>query len=38
MRGVPRERQAISRAPGSSIGTFSNPAERWTMRASSSGV
>ena len=36
--GVPRERRAISKAPSSSVGTLSKPAERRTMRASSSGV
>ena len=38
MRGVPRDRLAISMAPASSIGTSKIPAERLTMSASSSGV
>ena len=38
MRGVPRERRAISMAPSSSMGTSRMSAERLTMRASSSGV
>jgi hypothetical protein len=37
MRGVPRERRAISKPPSSSIGVFSSPALRVTMRASSVG-
>ena len=38
MRGVPRLRLAISMAPSSSMGTSRMPAERLTIRASSSGV
>ncbi len=35
MRGVPRERLAISTAASGAIGTPSSPAERVTMRSSS---
>ena len=38
MRGVPRLRLAISMAPSRSMGTSRMPAERVTMRQSSSGV
>ena len=38
MRGVPRERLAISSAPPASIATFSRFEERCTIRVSSSGV
>ena len=38
MRGVPRERRAISYAPSSSMPMPSVRAERVTMRLSSSGV
>ena len=37
MRGVPRERRAISMAPSGSMGTPRIPALRVTIRASSSG-
>ena len=38
MRGVPRERRAISIAPSGAMETFRMPAERVTIFASSSGV
>ena len=38
MRGVPRERMAISAAPSWSMGTLSTSAERWTTKRSSSSV
>ena len=38
MRGVPRERRAISAAPSGVMGVASRPAELVTMTASSSGV
>ena len=36
MRGVPRARRAISAAPSGSMGTPRMPADRTTIRASSS--
>jgi hypothetical protein len=38
MRGVPRERRAISSAPSGSTAISSSAAERATMRVSSSAV
>ena len=38
MRGVPREREAISIAPSAWISTSSSRAERATINASSAGV
>ncbi len=38
MRGVPRERRAISVAPAASIAISRSPEERVTIRVSSSGV
>ena len=38
MRGVPRLRRAISMAPSGSMSTFRIPADRATIRESSSGV
>jgi hypothetical protein len=35
MRGVPRERRAISNPPSFSRAIFKRPAERWTIAASS---
>jgi hypothetical protein len=38
MRGVPRERRAISSAPCGSIAILRRPAERVTIRVNSAGL